>query len=44
MKIGDWVFFKTRSWPEGVQHLRVDPTTGKGSDITGWGLSWGRGV
>ena len=30
MKIGDWVFFKTRNWPKGVQYTRIDPATGKG--------------
>ena len=43
MKIGDWVFFKTRNWPKGVQYTRIDPTTGKSTDVTGQGLYSGRG-
>ena len=43
MKIGDWVFFKTRNWPKGVQYTRIDPATGKGTDITGQGFYSGRG-
>ena len=29
MKVGDWVFFKTRNWPKNVQITRVDSATGK---------------
>ena len=38
MKIGDWVFFKTRNWPKGVRYTHIDPATGKGTDITGQGF------
>jgi hypothetical protein len=43
MKIGEWVFFKTRNWPKGVQYTSIDPATGKGTDITGQGFYSGRG-
>ena len=43
MKVGDWVFFKTRNWPKDVQHTRIDPDTGEGKDITGQGFYDGRG-
>lgn len=43
MKVGDWVFFKTRNWPKDVQHTRIDPATGESQDITGQGFYAGRG-
>jgi len=43
MKVGDWVFFKTRNWPKDVQHTRIDPATGETQDITGQGFYDGRG-
>jgi hypothetical protein len=29
MKVGDWVFFKTRNWPKGVRITHVDAATGE---------------
>jgi hypothetical protein len=43
MKVGDWVFFKTRNWPKDVRATRIDPETGEGQDITGQGFYDGRG-
>ena len=43
MKVGDWVFFKTRNWPRDVQHTRIDPARGGSQDITGQGSYDGRG-
>ncbi len=43
MKVGDWVFFKTRNWPKDVQYTRIDPETGEAQDVTGQGLYDGRG-
>ncbi len=43
MKVGDWVFFKTRNWPKGVRITRVDSATGKKNDVTGKGFYQGRG-
>ena len=43
MKVGDWVFFKTRNWPKDVQHTRIDPATGESKDIAGQGFYDGRG-
>ena len=36
MKIGDWVFFKTRNWPKGS-------VTGEAAYVTDEGLYSGRG-
>ena len=43
MKVGDWVFFKTRNWPKGVQVTHFNPATGEQKDVTGQGLYQGRG-
>jgi hypothetical protein len=43
MKVGDWVFFKTRNWPKDVQVTRIDLETGESDDATGQGLYQGRG-
>lgn len=43
MKVGDWVFFKTRNWPKNVQVTHVDAATGESRDVTGQGLYQGRG-
>jgi hypothetical protein len=43
MEAGDWVFFKTRNWPRGVQYTRIDPATDEREDITGQGFYSGRG-
>jgi hypothetical protein len=42
MKVGDWVFFKTRNWPKDVRAIKSE-ATGKTSDVTGEGLYSGRG-
>jgi hypothetical protein len=42
MKVGDWVFFKTRNWPKNVRVTYTDPATDEG-DVTGQGLYTGRG-
>ena len=43
MKVGNWVFFKTRNWPKDVQATATDSATGKIIDITGNELYFGRG-
>ena len=43
MKVGDWVFFKTRNWPKDVRMTKIDSDTGESIDITGEGLYLGRG-
>jgi hypothetical protein len=43
MKLGDWVFFKTRNWPRDVRATRIDPATGESEDISGQGFYDGRG-
>ena len=43
MKVGDWVFFKTRNWPKYVRMTHVAPATGEERDVTGHGLYAGRG-
>jgi len=43
MKVGDWVFFKTRNWPQDVRTTQVDFATGGTKDVTGEGLYQGRG-
>jgi len=43
MDVGDWVFFKTRNWPKDVRSTRIDPATGKATDVTGQGLYSGQG-
>jgi hypothetical protein len=43
MKVGDWVFFKTRNWPKDVRYTGIDTATGETKDITGQGLYERRG-
>jgi hypothetical protein len=43
MKVGAWVFFKTRNWPKGVRITHVDAATGEKTDVTGQGFYQGRG-
>jgi predicted translation initiation factor SUI1 len=43
LKVGDWVFFKTRNWPKDVQVTRIDLETGESDDATRQGLYQGRG-
>ena len=43
MKVGNWVFFKTRNWPKDVHTTHIDLATGKTKNITGQGLYQGRG-
>ena len=43
MKVGEWVFFKTRNWPKDERLTRIDSDTGEAMDITGEGLYQGRG-
>lgn len=44
MKVGDWVFFKTRNWPKDGRPTAIDSATGKMKDIlAGSKLYAGRG-
>ena len=43
MKVGDWVFFKTRNWPSDVRIVSTELATGKMKDITGKDRYQGRG-
>lgn len=42
MKVGDWVFFRTRNWPSDVRVIKFE-VTGRTADVTGEGLYSGRG-
>ena len=35
MKVGDWVFFKTRNWPKDVRSIQIDFATSKTRNLTG---------
>lgn len=43
MKVGDWVFFKTRNRPKDVRVVKTDSDTGETTDITGEGHYRGQG-
>ena len=42
MKVGDWVFFRTRNWPSDVRVIKSE-SSGETADVTGEGLYSGRG-
>ena len=42
MKVGDWVFFRTRNWPSDVRVIKSE-SSGETADVTGESLYSGRG-
>lgn len=41
LKVGDWVFFRTKNWPRGV--ISISLGEGESRNVTGEGLYMGRG-